>query len=97
MRKITQRDASSYYDDNIDRYAVEKLEAFKECILDQLEAYISLTNVDDLSVDNFAEDIANTFEFKEEGDWLADEFESFIGDFEDAAYEEEKDRRMGLD
>ena len=96
--KYTKQGANDYYDDHIDRYYEEKKEAWMTLIAKEAEEYYEACENADIEpeVAGFAELIDEEFEFPEEGDWLSSEYEGAIDSCADQAYEEERDRRMGL-
>ncbi len=95
--KHTKQGANDYYDDNVDRFFEERDEAFLAQIVELAEKYLSNVEGDVTpSMVDFAESVEEEFEFLQEGEWLSSEYESAIDGCADQAYEEEKDRRMGL-
>ena len=86
-----RKGAKDYYEEHIDDYEEAKNEAFTNEFIDFIKSCNfpqEQINEDDIQgfLDNFS--------FKDEDEWISDEYESFIGDLTDQAYEAEKDRRM---
>jgi hypothetical protein len=102
--KPSRQDAKEFYSRHEDEYLERKEEEFKEFALDELEAFIEqyLENLDEEKVPTLTEffeyvtefEIPDDFTFKEKGEWLGDEYESFLGDCADQAYEEMRDSRL---
>ena len=87
-----RRGANDFYDDHIDEYDEAKATAFLEHLADQadgLELY-------EMDVDWY-QGVLDTFTFKDESDWLADEYESFIGEMDDRCYDEARDAEFDRD
>jgi len=86
--------AKEYYEDNEGRYYEERDEAFLQHIMDQVKSY--LDGKENVSIDEFCEEVED-FDFPDIDKWLGDEYEGMLGDCADQAYEEYRDRQMGLD
>jgi len=69
-------------------YEVEKAEAFKSELIDEME---SMT-VEEMDID-FFQGFIDSFTFKDEGEWIADKVEGEIDDIEDQKYQQMKDER----
>lgn len=93
--KFSKKGANEYYDDNIDRFYEEREEAFIGFLVEQVKKYLEQKKDDNVSVSEFTEEVEE-FEFPSASDWLSSEYERTIDECADLAYEEEKDRRMGL-
>jgi len=93
--KHTKHGANDYYDYNIDRYYKEREELFLEHVTKQALAYLDARGDKDITASGFSEEIEE-FEFPDVSDWMSSEYSGAIGACVDQAYEEEKDRRMGL-
>ena len=93
--KYTKHGVDDYYDDNIDRYYEERKEKFIEHVVEQALAYLDTRGDDYVTVIGFSDEIEE-FEFPDVFDWMSSEYDGAIGACEDQAYEEEKDKRMGL-
>lgn len=93
--RFSKQGANDYYDDNIDRYYEEREEAFVEFLANQAREYLDQKEDQDVSVSEFTEGVEE-FEFPDASDWLSSEYEGAIDACADQAYEEERDRRMGL-
>ncbi len=78
-------------------YQEARNEEFREQLEDFLEKYVdgAAGNVKDITEDDL-QGFLDSFTFLDEAVWCAAEYESRRDSFEDARYEEEKDRRMGL-
>lgn len=90
---------SDYYDDHAGEYDKAKATAFAEMIALEAENYADRRIGADLSitVEGFAEELENEFEFPDEQKWMEDGYQSMIDGYWDSKYEEDKDKRMGLD
>ncbi len=97
--KHTKQGANDYYDEHIERYYEEKRDAWMRLVAGEAESYYEQceSSETDPNMADFSEGLEEDFEFPEEGDWLASEYEGMLGDCADQAYEEEKDRRMFKD
>jgi len=93
--KHTKHGANDYYDDNMYRYYQEREELFLEHVREQALAYLDARGDKDITASGFSDEIEE-FEFPDASDWMSSEYEGAIGACADQAYEEEKDRRMGL-
>ena len=78
--------ANDYYDDNIDRYEEARDEEFDRQFRDMFFKDPDIITEDDV------QGFIDSFDFPEEGEWLANEYESFIGDLEDQKYQAYKER-----
>ena len=96
--KYTRKGAKDYYDDNVDRYYEERRQAFLQLIIDAAESYLDSVDGTECgpNVLDFCEDLEEEFEFPDEGDWLASEYECMLGDCADQKYEEYRERETGL-
>ncbi len=92
----TRQGANDYYDDNVERYHEEKRAAWIQLVATEAENYYDMCDSSDTepNMADFSEELEEDFDFPEEGDWLASEYEGMLGDCADQKYEEEKDRRM---
>ena len=89
--------AEDYYDANVDRYYEERDKEFVELIVSMAEEYLSVVKFgEEPSVVDFADQMDKEFDFKSEEEWLADEYEGELGACADRAYDEERDRRLGV-
>ena len=81
--------AKEWMTDKAEEYEEARAEAFREFFTD--ESY-GMT-YDELD-DEWFDGLRDSFTFPDEEDWLANEYESFIGDIADQCYEEYKDERI---
>ncbi len=85
--KYNKQDAQSYYDEHIDDYYKARTEAFIKWFTENAEDM----ELSQLDVDWY-QGLLDSFTFKDESDWLADGYESMLGDCADRAYDEWKER-----
>ena len=73
---------------------------FTEQLTDFLSEYIYFPTTNVVELKEITEDditgFIDTFEFQEEYEWCASEYESRMDDYYDQKHEEMKDRRIGL-
>jgi len=72
-------------------YQEERDYAFNEALKDFLHDIKDVVTEDDL------QGFIDSFTFPDEDEWIADKVESEYGDYCDQAYEEYKDKQMGID
>ena len=88
--KYTKQGANQYYDEHIDDYYEAKANAFLQELMDLIGAPVVNDDVDKDLLQGFLD----SFTFKDEGEWLADGYESELGDCIDQAYQEFKERNI---
>jgi len=103
-----RKGAKEFYEMHEDEYLPARNEEFKEYAIDIVDDLLDqyLDNVDEDTIPQFMDfiywleiqdiAIADNFSFETKDQWIGSEFESALGDCADAAYEEYKDRQMGL-
>ena len=92
---------SRNYKADLEELADEYQEARDEEFNDQFKDFILPGGVNTNTEKMFyteddVQGFIDSFTFPDEEQWCTDEYESRRGSFEDAKYEEEKERRMGL-
>ena len=96
--KYTKQGANQYYDEHIDDYEEARDKAFNDEFRDFISEYITeagLTidgNLTPIITEDDIQGFLDSFTFKDEGEWLADGYESELGDCIDRAYDEYKER-----
>jgi len=106
--RTTAQGAKRFYEDNEGEFLPERDEAFQEFAADQMSEWIEeyLDNVEEDSLPSLNDFLVwlndeekfteSDFQFPVKDVWLGDKYESALGDCADAAYEEYKDRKMGI-
>ena len=91
--KYTKQGANQYYDEHIDNYEEARDEAFNEEFKDFIFPGGVNTNIANLiyTYDEI-QGFMDSFTFPDEGEWLADGYESELSDCIDQAYQEFKER-----
>jgi hypothetical protein len=89
-----KRAAEKFYEDHIDEYDKARDDAFNEEFRDYLKDIKFDKNVI-VTVEDI-EGFVESFSFPDESEWITNEFESFVGECADRAYDEWKDERAGL-
>jgi len=104
----TREGAKRFYEMKEDEYLETRDIAFQEFATDQLsewiEEYLDIVDEDSTPslndflvwLDEEEKFIKDDFKFQTKDSWIGDEYESALGDCADAAYEEYKDRKMGI-
>lgn len=81
------------YEDIAEGYQEARDYEFAQQLKDFLSEYDeALGSITEDDVTGFME----SFDFQDESDWVAGEYESRLGEYEDAKYEAYKDEKMGL-
>jgi len=81
--------ANDYYDDNIDRYEEARDEEFDRQFKD---FYNETIQDNDIITPDDVQGFMDSFTFDNDSDWLANEYEGFLGDIEDQKYLAYKER-----
>ena len=71
-----------YYDARDDQFDIEFTEFLKE--RDEIELF----------TEDLIQGFIDNFNFPDQDEWLSNEYESFLGDLEDTAYQEWKEREI---
>ena len=87
--KYTKQGANQYYDEHIDDYEEARDEAFNEEFRQMFHKDMINTTI--ITYDDI-QGFLDSFTFKDEDEWLADGYESELGDCIDRAYLEWKER-----
>ena len=87
--KYSKKGADEYYQEHIDEYEEAKAQSFMEFFKEDAKGYC----VDELDI-NWYQGLLDSFTFPDESEWITSEYESMLGDCEDQAYEEYKDKLM---
>ena len=110
MRQPTQQDFKEFVDQNEENYIDARDEAFRVytniIVRDSLKEYLEKVaeEGDYLDFEDFlygtihyiGDKKTMDFDFPDKEQWLRDEYEGYLGDYIDMAYEEEKERRLGF-
>ena len=101
--KHTAQGAKDFYEEHIEDYQEARDEEFDKQFRDFFNDYLQKGTTHEernhLLPDITEDDIQgflDSFTFPDEDDWIASEYEGMLGDCADQAYEEYKDRQMGL-
>jgi hypothetical protein len=92
--------AKEFYEDHYDEYDEARAEQFAAEFEEFMQEYMignkeGVCEINEISEDD-VQGFLDSFTFPDRDDWLADEYESMIDSCADQAYEEERDRRMGI-
>ena len=84
-----KRPGPSEFDDGYQEARDEKFNS-------QFNDFLEELSINEPTTEDDVQGFIDSFTFPDEDQWCADEYESRRDSFEDAKYEEEKERRMGL-
>ena len=93
--RYNRRDALNYYSDNVERYYKERDKAFLELVEAMARDYLDSVDGDKVpTIEEFSEFMDKEFVFRNETDWLEDEYDGEIRDCEERQYEDSREREI---
>ena len=93
-----RKGAKQYYEEHIDEYQDARDEAFDEEFKEEFSKHFGTKLGMHISIDeDDVQGFLDSFEFKDEDEWLSDMYESHIGDLIDQAYDSYKDDRLEME
>ena len=92
-----RKGAKQYYEEHIDEYQDARDESFSDQFRTWIEDEFSEDKNEQPITEDDVQGFLNSFEFKDEDDWISDMYESYIGDLEDKAYDSYKDDKLERD